>query len=166
MKKRERAEELFLQGYNCTQAVTGAYAEEIGIDFERLMAIVSSFGGGMGRLREVCGTVSGMFFVAGALYGYHDPKDFSAKKEHYERIQYLAEKFKEHTGSIICREMLGQTGGDSNPTPSKRTEDYYKTRPCKELAGLAAEIMEEYIASHPLAGQSQGQTDRNDAKEN
>ena len=148
MGKRERAEELFLQGYNCTQAVAGAYAEEIGIDFEKLVTMVSSFGGGMGRLREVCGTVSGMFFVAGALYGYNDPKDFQAKKEHYERIQYLAARFKEQTGSIICREMLGLSGKDTNPTPSKRTEEYYKKRPCKELAGLAAEIMEEYIAGH------------------
>ena len=75
MSKREKAEELFLKGYNCAQAVAGAYAEEMGMDFDTVVKTVSSFGGGMGRLREVCGTVSGMFFVAGAIYGYQDPKD-------------------------------------------------------------------------------------------
>ena len=103
MGKGELAEELFLKGYNCAQAVAGAFAEDIGMDFDTAVKTVSSFGGGMGRLREVCGAVSGMFFVAGALYGYSDPKDYAAKKEHYERIRYLAEKFKEQTGSIVCR---------------------------------------------------------------
>ena len=81
MGKKEKAEELFLQGYNCAQAVAGVFAEEMGMDFDTVVKTVSSFGGGMGRMREVCGTVTGMFFVAGAVYGYKDPKDFAAKKE-------------------------------------------------------------------------------------
>lgn len=145
MEKKEQAKELFLKGYNCTQAVVGAFAEEIGMDFDTAVKMVSSFGGGMGRLREVCGAVSGMFFVAGALYGYNDPKDYEAKKEHYERIQLLASKYKDETGSIVCRELLGLDGKDHSPAPSERTKEYYKKRPCPDMVGLAAEIMENYI---------------------
>ena len=144
MSKREKAEELFLKGYNCAQAVAGAYAEEMGMDFDTVVKTVSSFGGGMGRLREVCGTVSGMFFVAGAIYGYQDPKDIAAKKEHYERIQLLAARFKEETGSIICRELLGSMGQDTNPAPEARTAEYYRKRPCPKMIRLAAEILENY----------------------
>ena len=146
MSKREKAEELFLKGYNCAQAVAGAYAEEMGMDFDTVVKTVSSFGGGMGRLREACGTVSGMFFVAGAIYGYQDPKDIAAKKEHYERIQLLASKFKEETGSIICRELLGVKGKDTSPAPEARTKEYYQKRPCVKMAGLAADILEKYMA--------------------
>ncbi len=153
MSKKEEARELFLKGYNCAQAVAGAYAKEMGMDFDTVVQMVSSFGGGMGRMREVCGAVSGMFFVAGALYGYKDPKDFTAKKEHYERIQYLAAKYKEKTGSIICRELLGLEGKDTKAEPSKRTDEYYKKRPCPEMIGLAAEIMEEYILSMEKRGE-------------
>ena len=146
MGKKEKAEELFLQGYNCAQAVAGVFAEEMGMDFDTVVKTVSSFGGGMGRMREVCGTVTGMFFVAGAVYGYKDPKDFAAKKEHYERIQLLAARFKEETGSIICRELLVMEGSDTSPVPQVRTAEYYQKRPCAQMAGLAAGIMEEYMA--------------------
>lgn len=145
MTKKEQAKELFLEGYNCAQAVAGAFADEMDMELKTVVKIVSSFGGGMGRMREVCGAVSGMFFVAGVLLGYDNPKDTISKKEHYERIQYLAGKFKEQTGSIICRELLGLEGKDRNPTPSERTKEYYQKRPCVEMVGIAAEILEEYL---------------------
>lgn len=104
----------------------------------------------MGRLREVCGTVSGMFLVAGALYGYDDPKSREDKAEHYARIQELAGRFEEQHGSIVCRELLGLTVKREAPLPEERTPDYYKKRPCPELAGCAAEIMEAYIREHPV----------------
>lgn len=148
--KEEKAKALFLEGYNCTQAVVGAFAEEVGIEKKQLFNIASSFGGGMGRLREVCGSVSGMFFVAGALYGYHDPKDLQAKKEHYARIQELAAQFQKLYGSIVCRQLLGAAGKDTEPAPSARTQEYYKKRPCVEMVGTAARLMEEYIEEHPL----------------
>lgn len=148
--KEEKAKALFLEGYNCTQAVVGAFAEEIGAEKDKILDIASSFGGGMGRLREVCGSVSGMFFVAGALYGYHDPKDREAKKVHYARIQELAAQFQNLYGSIVCRQLLGAAGNDTNPVPSERTEEYYKKRPCLEMVGTAARLMEEYIAKHPV----------------
>ena len=149
MNKKEMAKELFFKGYNCAQAVAGVFAEEMGMDFDTVVKTVSSFGGGMGRMREVCGAVSGMFFVAGALYGYDDPKDMQAKKEHYARIQELAAQFRAQTGSIVCRELLGLEGKDQSPVPSARTEEYYKKRPCPEMIAIAAQIMEAYRKEHP-----------------
>lgn len=143
--KGEQAKAFFKEGYNCTQAVVLAFCDEIGIEKEKLLCMVSSFGGGMGRMREVCGAVSGMFFVAGALYGYDDPKDMQAKKEHYARIQELAAQFRAETGSIICREMLGMEGKDHAPVPSERTAEYYKKRPCPEIVQLAADLTEAYM---------------------
>lgn len=168
MSKREQAKELFLQGYNCAQSVAGAYAEEMGLDFDMAVKMASSFGGGMGRMREVCGAVSGMFLAAGAIYGYENPKDFEAKKEHYKRIQLLAERFKKETGTIICRELLGADGKDTDYVPGRRTEEYYKKRPCAEMVRLAAGILEEYIAQNGGFSRQEnisddsGNTDRED----
>lgn len=144
-KYKEKAIELFNEGYNCSQAVFGAFCEEINIDFETAIKISSSFGGGMGRLREVCGAVSGMFMVAGMKYGYTDPKDREAKAEHYKLIQELAEEFKKLNGSIVCRELLGLGQGPDSHVPEERTKSYYKKRPCAELVGISAGIIEEKI---------------------
>ena len=142
MGRTEKAEELFTQGYNCAQAVFLAYADRMDMDEKTAAKLASSFGGGMGCLREVCGAVSGMFMVTGMLYGYDDPKAPEEKKEHYGKIQELAAKFKEQNGSIVCRELLGLDGGANRQTPELRTAEYYKKRPCKELVGMAAEILE------------------------
>ncbi len=149
MTHEERARNLFLEGYNCTQAVVAAFCDEMDIDKETALRMASSFGGGMGRLREVCGTVSGMFLVAGYYYGYNDPKDFQAKSEHYTRIQELAKRFRDENRSIVCRELLGLKEQASSPVPEKRTEEYYKKRPCPDLAACAARILEEYMEEHP-----------------
>jgi C_GCAxxG_C_C family probable redox protein len=146
----EKAMDLFKQGYNCSQAVFLAFQDEYSIDFNTALKLSSSFGGGMGRLREVCGAVSGMFMVAWILYGYTDPKAQSEKSEHYKRIQNLAAKFEEQNHSIICRVLLGLEEGRDNPVPELRTAEYYKKRPCVELVGMAADIMEQYIAEYPL----------------
>lgn len=146
--KGDLAKDFFLQGYNCSQAVVLAFLDELNMKEEDIIKISSSFGGGMGRLREVCGTVSGMFIVAGALYGYNDPEDFEAKKEHYERIQYLAGQFKKKNGSIVCRELLGLDRQKDEPTPERRTNEYYKKRPCPEIVKCAADILERYVKEH------------------
>ena len=146
----EKAKQLFKEGYNCSQAVLGAFCDECGMDFETAMKLSSSFGGGMGRLREVCGAVSGMFMVAGLIYGYDDPKGQEEKTQHYERIQKLAEEFQKENGSIVCRDLLGLTEKKSEPVPEKRTEQYYKKRPCAEMVEMAADIMEQYIKEHPI----------------
>lgn len=115
------------------------------MDFETAMRLSSSFGGGMGRLREVCGTVSAMFMIAGLKFGYADPKDALSKQTHYALIQRLSEKFKEQNGSIICRELLCLTIKQDSPVPDARTETYYQKRPCVELVKCAAEIMDEVL---------------------
>ena len=146
----EKAVELFGKGYNCSQAVAIAFEDLHGISRGTIARLSSSFGGGMGRLREVCGSVSGMFMVAGLLYGYDDPKAKEEKADHYARIQKLAEDFSTENGSIVCRELLGLTEKKQEPTPEARTAEYYKKRPCKELVGMAAEIMENYIREYPI----------------
>lgn len=143
MTHAEKAKAYFEEGYNCAQAVTLAFAEEMGMDTDTAAKMVSSFGGGLGRLREVCGCVSGMALAAGALYGYSDPKAKEEKADHYALIQKLAKEFKEKNGSIICRELLAGINDDTNPVPEERTESYYKKRPCAELAYMAAEILEK-----------------------
>ena len=143
-EKPERAKELFKQGYNCSQAVLGVFCEELGLDFDTAMKLSSSFGGGMGRMREVCGAVSGMFMAAGLAFA--TSRDSAAEKgEHYKRIQELAKKFKDMNGSIICRELLHGVETSTTPVPSERSETYYKKRPCVELVGDAAEIFETYL---------------------
>jgi len=146
----DRAKELFKMGYNCSQAVLGAFCEELGMDFETAMKISSSFGGGMGRMREVCGTVTGMFMAAGLQYGPSDNSDPASKGEHYKKIQELAKRFKDKNGSIICRELLQGVESSSSPIPSERTNEYYKKRPCVELVGDAAEIFEKYLKEMQL----------------
>ena len=140
---------------NCSQAVLLAFVDELGesktgISHETALKLSSSFGGGMGRLREVCGAVSGMFMVAGLLKGYDLDSEPEAKAKHYELIQTLAKRFVEKNGSIVCRTLLGLDNGKKgfnpdNPVPEARTEVYYKKRPCAELvadaAGIAAELL-------------------------
>ena len=145
MTRREIAIENFKKGYNCSQSIVLTFADMIPVDEKELLKMASSFGGGMGRLREVCGAVSGMFIVAGFLYGYDGPETGQVKADHYARIQELAEIFKEDHGSIICRDMLGLSAGPDAPTPEARTKEYYKKRPCPEIVGDAAEILEKYI---------------------
>lgn len=147
--KTEKARELFKAGYNCSQAVLGVFAEELGLDFETAVKISSSFGGGMGRMREVCGTVSGMFMAAGLAF-YKNGEKGGNKAEQYKIIQELARRFKEKNGSIICRELLEGIEASSAPEPSERTETYYKKRPCIDLVSDSAEILEEYLKEAAL----------------
>ena len=148
MTRTEQAAELFANGYNCAQAVAMAFAPEMGISEEAAAKMVSSFGGGMGRLREVCGAVSGMLFTLGTLYGYTEDVD-GAKMEHYKLVQELAGQFREINGSIVCRDILKNPPSD--PVPSPRTEEYYTSRPCVRMVYTAASILENYIATHPIA---------------
>ena len=149
-KYGQKAEDNFVNGYNCTQAVFLAFSDLYQMDTATAARLSSSFGGGMGRLREVCGAVSGMFLVAGMLYGYDMPGDLEGKKEHYARIQQLARAYEEENGSIVCRELLRLDRKRDLPVPEERTAEYYKKRPCKKLVRMAAAIMEQYIEEHPL----------------
>lgn len=142
-----QAAELFLQGYNCAQSVAVAFCDLTGMDRDAAARLSASFGGGMGRMREVCGAVSGMLLVAGILYGYDVPGDDTIKMEHYARVQELAGQFREQVGSIVCREILNNPPSDPNPTP--RTAEYYRTRPCARMVLLAGQILDRYVAEHP-----------------
>ena len=144
MDHRALSKEMFCKGYNCAQAVVAAFHEELGMTESEAARLSSSFGGGMGRMRETCGAVSGMLLVAGLLWGYGTPGDDEAKADHYRLVQEMAAKFRERTGSLICRELLGNPPSDPNPTP--RTADFYKTRPCAGFVALAAEILDGEIA--------------------
>ena len=114
-------------------------------DFDVALKLSSSFGGGMGRMREVCGAVSGMLMVAGIKYGYNSPSDDVSKAEHYRLVQELANEFKEKHDSIICRELLNLNVEIDSPEPSPRTAEYYKTRSCADFVYDAAEIIENYM---------------------
>lgn len=143
MNKADLAEKLFREGYNCAQAVVCAFAEECQLGEKTLFKISSSFGGGMGRLREVCGCVSGMFMVAGMTQYTAENADKSAKDNQYAFVQNLANKFKDECGSIICRELLALPPKTSEPPVSEeRTEKYYSKRPCAECVRIAASILE------------------------
>ena len=145
MTRPEQAYENFKSGYNCCQSIAVAYADVLGLSPEMAARLSSGFGGGMGRLREACGAVSGMVFVASAVKGYSDPRDNAQKKELYALIQKLVEEFERENGSIVCRELLGLSVKKESPTPSERTESYYKKRPCPELVRMAAEILEREL---------------------
>ncbi|MGL4804913.1 MAG: C-GCAxxG-C-C family protein [Bacteroidales bacterium] len=140
-----RAESFFREGYNCAQAVFMAYADIFGINSELAKAIPTSLGGGMGRLREVCGAVSGMFLLVSLKYPVMQGSDKEIKKINYATVQQLAETFSFKNGSIICRELLNLKVQKQEPTPEERTEKYYKKRPCVEYVKDAARIIGEFL---------------------
>lgn len=141
----EKALDNFLAGYNCSQSVVLAFADLLPIDEPTLAKLSSSFGGGMGRLREVCGAVSGSFMILGLLHGYSTPETGDLKAEHYARIQQFAHLFEEKQGTIICRELLKLSQQHDDPTPSPRTGEYYANRPCGRIIQDAAAILDEYL---------------------
>ena len=153
----EKAKRLFKEGgYNCCQAVVLAYNDIFGMDEHTAASISSGFGGGMGRMREVCGSVSGMVLLAGLLKPATDPSDKDARTGNYALVQEVAGEFKAINGSIICKELLGLCGQiakttddihgiPESPVPSDRTPEYYKKRPCEELVGISARIIGEKI---------------------
>lgn len=142
----EIAEKLFREGYNCAQAVLMAFSDVTGLSKETSAQIASSFGGGLGRLREVCGAISGGAMVLGMAKGYSNPTEPSAKKAHYHLVQEFAGRFKEENGSIICRELLGSVDTVKGNDPEARTQSYYKKRPCAELVRQAADIVDQMLS--------------------
>lgn len=147
-ERADKAYAYFKQGYNCSQAVFMAFSDKYGIDEEKAAILASSFGGGMGRMREVCGAFSGMLLVNSLETGSANSTDHIAKTRNYESVQRLAERFKTENGSLICRELLGlseKEESNESAEPSKRTQQYYKKRPCAEIVKSAAEILEEFF---------------------
>ena len=132
---------LFEQGYNCSQAVFMAYADKYQIDRETAAKLATSFGGGMGRLREVCGAVSGMFFVLGLHYPFTQPTDKVAKDANYKAVQRTAAEFKSVMGSYICADLLKTKREPQQPESAERNEAYYNMRPCTRCVAVAAGIV-------------------------
>ncbi len=147
------ARQNFLAGYGCAQAVLLAFEDVTGLDRHTAASMASSFGGGMGRMREVCGAVSAALMVLGIAKGYTEPHDAAGKSAHYARVRDFAARFKERCmvegpcGSIVCRELLAgahvscEAGGEAEA----RTAEYYHKRPCPELCAIAAEILQEML---------------------
>ncbi|MDD5822953.1 MAG: C-GCAxxG-C-C family protein [Firmicutes bacterium] len=146
MSRADRAEELFRMGYNCGQSVFAAFADILGMEVEEAAKLASPFGAGFGKLREVCGAVSGMTMLAGYSDGYGDPTDAESKKALYALIQKMAADFEVEHRSIICREMLGLAKGEDLAEPAVRTEEYYQSRPCVAACRTAASIAEKYLS--------------------
>ena len=151
----EKAKRLFKEGgFNCCQAVVLAYNDVFGIDDQTAAAISSGFGGGMGRMREVCGAVSGMVMLAGLIRPAQDPSVKDWRTANYALVQEMAGDFKALNGSIVCKELLGLVPMGSgtpvpqeSPEPSDRTPEYYKKRPCVKMVEEAARIFGEYLES-------------------
>lgn len=139
-KRIERARELFHEGFNCSQSVVAACADLYGMDEQTALRVAASFGGGIGRMRQTCGAVCGMFLLAGLENGSATPHDAEGKKQNYALVQDLAARFKDENGSLICAELLGIAPKPQEPTPEARTEAYYQKRPCAEMVASAVRI--------------------------
>ena len=150
MTHAEQAQALFMQGYNCAQAVFAAFCDETGLTQQQALKLASGFGGGVSGMREVCGAVSGLTLTLSAIYGYDAPDDRAAKLALYHGVQEAAERYRAENGSIICRELLGLSQDLKKVDPAPRTQEYYKKRPCPELVAMAARIADDYIAAHPV----------------
>ena len=144
-ERSERAEALFKEGYNCSQSVFAAYADLFGIDFETALKIASGLGGGCGRQRELCGAVSGAVLAIGMKYGTTDGTDSEGKKLCYEKVREFSDEFRKTNPSIVCRELLGLSDKKESAEPEKRTDAYYKKRPCAQIVKESAEALEKII---------------------
>ena len=146
-KKVEKARDLFLEGYNCAQAVAAAFAPEMGMEEKTVLRLSSGFGGGLGGTRNTCGAVSGMCMAASWVLGYDDAEDMDAKKFLYASIQRMCAQFESQYGTIICRNLLERNGVEAKSEPSERTPEYYRTRPCaryvEACAGILCDMLNE-----------------------
>jgi len=143
MNHSDKAEQLFREGYNCSQAVFGAFSDLTGIEKEYAIKMSASFGGGFGRLREVCGAACGMILAESCLFGYTEPKNQQVKKDNYALVQDMMKEFSGEMGSYICREILGDLAGEKTAEPTPRNEEFYTKRPCIRCIRTAAAILEK-----------------------
>ena len=144
----QRAVDNFMQGYGCCQSVVAAFSDLYGMDEAMALKVGAGFGGGVGRLRMMCGAVSGLVILAGLDCGQTDGSNREGKSECYKVVQELLEQFKQANGSIICAEILGLKGYEkavSSYEASPRTAEYYKTRPCAAKVESAARIFANYL---------------------
>lgn len=141
----DEAVRTFEAGYGCAQSVFATYADLFGMDRETALKLASPMGGGMGRMREVCGAVSSMALLAGLKEGNIDPSDEEGRERIYLLVREMSDIFKAENGTIICRELLGIKTMEQSARPDKRTQEYYENRPCSRLVASAAKIVEEML---------------------
>lgn len=145
LERQNRAEELFRQGFNCSQSVVAACADIYGLDSSLALRLGASFGGGIGRMRQTCGAACGMFLLAGLHNGSTKPHDNEGKMNNYQTVQSLAVAFRHEHGSLVCAELLGLARPENSPEPEPRTDIYYKKRPCVEMVRSAVRIFCEQL---------------------
>ncbi len=150
MNRVDKAAELFLEGFNCSQSVFTAFCDRFGIDEETAKKVSAGLGGGVGRMREVCGAVCGAAMVLGSLASATDGDDTKSKAENYELVREFAERFKErHGGTVICRDLLKlKIPMENTAMPENRTAEYYKNRPCLKIVEDAADILTQMIKEY------------------
>jgi C_GCAxxG_C_C family probable redox protein len=141
MAHSDEAEALFMQGYNCAQATAVPFAGAFGIEESLVLRTTAGFGGGMGGLRETCGAVSAMVYVAGLHAGGYAPGDIAAKTALYDLVKSMVREFSELHGTTCCRELLEKASCLPKSDPSARNAEYYATRPCARIVASAAEII-------------------------
>lgn len=156
--RKEKARQLFLDGFNCSQSVAAAYGDAFGIDTETMLRLSSSFGAGIGRMRKTCGAVSGMFFIAGLKTGTIHGDDREGKQYNYEIVRSMADRFREKNGSITCQTLLGLRKAEKSAAPSERTAEYYKSRPCLKMVEDACDIIEEFFPELQLSVPNNSET--------
>lgn len=149
-ERATRGRDFFLDGFNCCQSVLLAFEDILPVDALTLKTLGSGFGGGVGRLREVCGCMSAMAVIAGFIAPADDPSNVEARTENYALVQSFASAYKEKMGSIVCRDILGLKAEAKkkeieSPRPSERSAEYYKSRPCAYSCETAAAIVAEYL---------------------
>ena len=145
MTEKEKARQLFLEGFNCSQSVFAAFCDRFGIDEEAAKKISAGLGGGVGRQREVCGAVSAAAMVLGSVTAAVDGSDSQGKKRNYELVREFCDRFRELHGSIVCREILEGKAKNKGAVPDERTAEYYKNRPCLKVVEDAAEILMQML---------------------
>lgn len=147
----QRAVDNFMQGYGCCQSVVAAFADLYDLDDTMAKRIAAGFGGGVGRMRMMCGAVSGIVILAGLDRGQIDGADRNGKSMCYKVVQELLDEFKVQNGSVVCAELLGLKGHEkaqSSYVASPRTAEYYKTRPCAAKVESAARIFAKYLMNY------------------
>ena len=130
-----------MRSYNCAQATAAAFADDLGLDPALVLKSMAGFGGGMGGLRETCGAVSAMAYLAGMHGEAYPPEDIVAKTALYDLVKKMVREFTELHGTTCCRELLEKASCPRDPDPSERNAEYYATRPCTRIVASAAEII-------------------------
>lgn len=145
MTRADIAEENFRKGLNCAQSVFLAFSDLTSLDGKTALKIAAPLGGGVGRLREICGALSASALVLGLLFYDADHPNDQEKSALYAREQELASRFRVKCGSVVCRELLAGVETTEGAQAEERTEDYYRRRPCPHICRAAAAVLEEYL---------------------